>query len=349
MNKYRQRAAIESPALIRLRGDDPRLEASDCVRITRDPEAGELRLDRVIGLDGREYGRDNPGARFRFRTDSREVVAHLRFRARYGGDGTAAHNGRGLILLDGNVADRFAREHTEGWREGGEMDVRLAVPTGGGWHDYELVLPYADAVGLAGVSVSPEAGFDRPRARPGVRWLAFGDSVTQGFTASSVEATHVFRVAAAQGIEQINAGIGGRGCLAADGSFLSGISADLVTIAIGVNDWQGGVAPELFRKNAEGLLSGLRAGNPLARVHVITPLWVPPFWKPETVTDELEVYRQAWRSVVSRRRGDGDARLHLVEGTELIDHDATLFDPVAVHPNDAGFAQMAERLARVLR
>lgn len=349
MNNCRRRIVITHPDLIRLSGDDSRLEASDCVRITRDGAVGELRLDRVIGLDGREYGWDNPGARFRFRTDAREVVAHLRFRARRGGNGTAAHNGRGLIVVDGNVGGRFDRGQTEGWREGVEMDVWLAVPAGGGWHDYELVLPYADAVGLAGVSVSQEAGFDRPRARPGVRWLAFGDSVTQGFTASSVEATHVFRTATVLGVEQINAGIGGRGCLASDGSFLGGIKADIVTIAIGVNDWQGGVAPEVFHDNAEGLLAGLRAGNPAARVHVITPLWVPPFWKPETVTDELEVYRQAWRSVVSRRRGDGDARLHLVEGTELIDHDATLFDPVAVHPNDAGFAQMAERLARVLR
>lgn len=41
-----------------------------------------------------------------------------------------------------------------------------------------------------------------------------------------------------------------------------------------------------------------------------------------------------------------DDRLALVDGPDLIDHDVALFDKVAVHPNDAGFAQMAERLAK---
>lgn len=52
------------------------------------------------------------------------------------------------------------------------------------------------------------------------------------------------------------------------------------------------------------------------------------------------------REIVTTRN---DANLHLVEGPDLIDHDATFFDPVAVHPNDKGFAQMSERLAQQIR
>jgi hypothetical protein len=33
-----------------------------------------------------------------------------------------------------------------------------------------------------------------------------------------------------------------------------------------------------------------------------------------------------------------------LEGLDLIDHEPALSDPVAVHPNDRGFAQMGERL-----
>ncbi len=47
-------------------------------------------------------------------------------------------------------------------------------------------------------------------------------------------------------------------------------------------------------------------------------------------------------------REGGDAALRLVEGPELIDADETYFDPVLVHPNDAGFAQLATRLAERL-
>jgi hypothetical protein len=44
-----------------------------------------------------------------------------------------------------------------------------------------------------------------------------------------------------------------------------------------------------------------------------------------------------------------DANLHLAGGPDLIAHDAALFDAVAVHPNDKGFAEMAERLAEQIR
>jgi len=41
--------------------------------------------------------------------------------------------------------------------------------------------------------------------------------------------------------------------------------------------------------------------------------------------------------------------LHVIEGPDLIDQDPSLFSPVAVHPNDAGFAEMAERLKQQIR
>mgnify|MGYP001323087239 CR=1 FL=1 len=62
-------------------------------------------------------------------------------------------------------------------------------------------------------------------------------------------------------------------------------------------------------------------------------------------TETHERYRII-REVVAE---SGNARLKLVEGPRLIDHDAALFDPIAVHPNDAGFAQMAERLAEAMQ
>ena len=34
----------------------------------------------------------------------------------------------------------------------------------------------------------------------------------------------------------------------------------------------------------------------------------------------------------------------VIEGPDLIDPDVAYFDAVRVHPNDAGFVQMAERL-----
>src|SRR5690606_36855912 len=109
-----------------------------------------------------------------------------------------------------------------------ELVLELPVPAGDtGWtrvfHDYELILPYGDAVELRGVAVSSSVRWERPVARPKVRWVAYGDSVTHGFTASSVAGTYPFLVGEAMGWVVINAGVGGRAARSADADVLSGL------------------------------------------------------------------------------------------------------------------------------
>jgi hypothetical protein len=55
--------------------------------------------------------------------------------------------------------------------------------------------------------------------------------------------------------------------------------------------------------------------------------------------------RKALRNVVVASK---DSAIKIIEGDELIDHDPKYFDKIAVHPNDAGFKMMAERLAAVI-
>lgn len=81
-------------------------------------------------------------------------------------------------------------------------------------------------------------------------------------------------------------------------------------------------------------------------VNVITPLWVSENWKPKAARFDVERYRAVARELVASAH---DAHPHLIEGPELIDHDGRFFDRVLVHPNDEGFAVMAERLGSRLR
>ncbi|MDR1279635.1 MAG: GDSL-type esterase/lipase family protein [Opitutaceae bacterium] len=334
-------------------GSDPRIGFSDCLRVVRDADSGAARVDRVLE-NARGYRWDAPGARVRFRTDSAAVAVRLRYSARHIGP---ACNSVGFWRIDGRgdtEAWRFTRPRTDGQKlpYDAEQAVRLPVPgtasAGGTFHDYELILPYGDAVEVLGVEVAAGARWEAPASRPAVRWVAFGDSVTHGFTASSVAGSYPFQVAEAKGWQVINEGIGGRSALAKDGDFLAGVEAEVFSVAIGVNNWQGGTDLAVFRKNMTGLLGRLRAGHPDAPVYVITPLWVPASWRPKSAKYLLEDYREIIREIVGARVAGGDAHMVLVNGPELIDHDAALFDKVAVHPNDAGFAQMAERLTRVM-
>lgn len=330
-----------------IRGTDERIVINACVRTVRDGKTGTVRFDRVLE-NPRGYQWDAPGARIRFRTDSGRIEVHLMYSARHIGP---ARNSIGFYRIDGLGTDEWRFSRPESSAAPGDAPLVLglaALPASPGrtrvLHDYELILPYGDAVELQGIVLAPGARMEAPALAAKVRWVAFGDSVTQGFTASSVACTYAFLVGEAKGWETINAGFGGHGTRARDGEFLAGLDADVFSVAIGVNDWQGGAEPEAFRVQLNGLLDALRAGKPRAHVFVITPLWVPPGWKPATAKHPLEKYRSIIRQVVS---GCADARVQVVEGPSLIDHEATRFDPVAVHPNDSGFAQMAERLAGI--
>jgi len=112
-----------------------------------------------------------------------------------------------------------------------------------------------------------------------------------------------------------------------------------------VNDWQGGAGLEWFRGNYDRLLAGLRERHPDVPVFVVTPLWVPPSWQPASVKHPLEAYREQIRQSVAALE---DPLITVIEGPSLIDHDPKLFDPIAVHPNDDGFKQMAQRLSAAM-
>jgi hypothetical protein len=320
---------------------DPAFVVSGAACVERiDDDAGvRLRLHRPIDMPGKGYGWDNPGATVRFRSDARHLTARLRFSERH--ISTSARNGIGLVLVDGNwQADwTFDAGTTTIHRAVTMVEAALPVPAGDEEHEYTLVMPYGDSVEFAGIRIDAQATLRQPAARKRLRWVAYGDSVTQGFDASHIGATYAWQVASSRGWELVNLGVGGRACTASDARAIASCRPDLVTIAIGVNDWQSGVSPIDYATRLSGLLADLTASCPASRIAVITPLWVADGWQTGRMTHPLADYRHAAQQVAA------DASILVIDGDALIDHDPALFHAVAVHPVDAGCALMAERLA----
>lgn len=321
--------------------DHPAIRFSDFVEKENLP-AGAVRFQRILEVPGRGYRWDNPGARVRFRTDARSVTVNLRYSDQHVSQSARAPIG--LVLVDGRGDPRwtFRSKATETVRPVETLSLELPVPAGAGFHDYAIVMPYGDSVEFCGLTVSTGAAFESPAPRPSARYVAYGDSITHGFTASHVGFTYTYRLAEMRDWELINLGLGGRSARPAEGDVVGRLGGDIVTIMIGVNDWQGGVEPEAYRTAMRGLIAGVRAHQPEVPLYVITPLWVSPQWKPSKARFDLALYRQALRDLVAELK---DPALHLIEGTDLIDADERFFDRVLVHPNDAGFAQMSARLA----
>ena len=303
------------------------------------------RFDRVLDIPGKGYRWDNPGARIRFRTDATRVKALLHFNELH--ISASARNSQGIYLIDGATQPAWTFRTQQAQPKRTPETVEVKMPAGApGFHDYELILPYGDSVDFQGVEINAGARMEPPPARAAPRYVAYGDSVTHGFTASAVDKTYPFLVAQKMGWQIINLGLGGRASNVSDAHVLKTLKADVITVLMGVNDWQGGGPVERYRSNMNGFFDALRAVQPTVPIYYLTTLWVPPSWSPTGQKADLEAYRQVAREIVAARK---DPNLHLIEGLDLIDHDPALFDAVAVHPNDKGFAQMGERLAKQLK
>lgn len=325
------------PEMNRIPAGDARLEYSSYVRKNVSGEV--VGFDRVLP-HGRNYQLDNPGVRLRFRCDAKDLQVELGYLER--NNPVRARNGVGVFRIDGAGREewRFDRPAPAG-REPEIVTVKL--PADGGFHDYELILPYGDRVEVRAVLTDPAARFERPAARPAKRVVFYGDSVTHGFTASRIDRTYPFLVGEKLGVEAVNLGLGGIGLNPVAAKQLAELPMDLLVVAIGVNDWQGGRPPEEYAKRATQFAERIHARRPDLPLVWITPLWVPPSWKPEKAKYDLPLYGEAAARALRELPG-----VRVVDGSALIDHDPALFDRVAVHPNDRGFAMMAERLSRQL-
>jgi lysophospholipase L1-like esterase len=95
----------------------------------------------------------------------------------------------------------------------------------------------------------------------------------------------------------------------------------------------------------------LREKHPDTPILAMSPIYMP---RERLVSEnrEAELMRRHIREVVSRRVAGGDAKLQLVEGTDLLGPDTLDAFVDGVHPNDLGFQWMAKalapRLAKVL-
>ena len=331
--------------------DDAKIAYSDYVHMELvpsplDASAKVARFDRILDQPSKGYRWDNPGARIRFRTDATSVKALLYFNELH--ISTSARNSHGLYLIDGAGKPQwtFHTKATQPKREPESVAVTMAAGGAAGFHDYQLILPYGDSVDFQGVEVNAGARFEAPPARTATRYLAYGDSITHGFTASAVDRSYAFLVAQKNGWQLINLGLGGRASTPSDGKVVASLKADVISVFMGANDWQGGAPLTRYRSNMMAFLDAIRAAQPTVPIYCLTSLWVAPSWNPKAQVADLESYRQVARDIVTARK---DPNLHLVEGPDLIDHDITLFDATPVHPNDKGFAQMAERLAAQMR
>jgi lysophospholipase L1-like esterase len=306
--------------------DNSNIQYSDVARVTISPT--QASFDRIIDdepIYNLRY--DNPAARIRFRTDATSISADLVYNGLHALG--SAIEGTGVILRDGARVGAF----TSATRPGA---VNVALPTTGGLHDYEIVLPYADSVDFKQLNVNAGATFAAPAPRPSTRYIAYGDSITQGYYAADAMQNYASLLGAAKNWQTINMGFGGRKATASDGTVVGSLNADVITMMIGFNDAAQGRPLADYSTSLRATVVNIRAAQPNVPIFMISPIW--------TSNVDLSAVRTEVLNIVT---DFVDPNLHFIDGLTLIPNNASYFTD-GIHPNTAGQAIMAENLASAI-
>ncbi len=175
-------------------------------------------------------------------------------------------------------------------------------------------------------------------------YLALGDSITQGMVAVHPSFAYPVSVARFFDYDMLNCGVGSIK-FTADELDHCGKEPDLITIALGCNDWNSVPVQEICdvaTKYLEKLFSIYKTKN----VYGILPIWR---------SDDMEVNNGStfieFREEIKKAYEKFDF-VKIIDGYELVPHDKKYFnDPreEQCHPNEAGFLHYALRLIEKLR
>jgi lysophospholipase L1-like esterase len=327
----------------------PRFIPGQPVRLERfAPEAAQLLAGQIGPLANL---RSSSGCALRLATDSPWCELRLeRLRHHQPGPVGIALESQGLASAAG-PGDRLVADSADLREREGAVAVRLAtgaVP--GELRALAWRLPLISTGAVAGVAVAAGAEVAHAPA-PAPRWLAIGDSLTQGFCAQSPQQDWVQRLARRWGMPAWNLGVGGiRIEPAVFAPALAARRWELVTIALGSNHcWRESDAEQAAARAGE-LAALVRAGGHRRAV------WILPPWKPcedgAGPPDFAGVpLDRATGERVRRVRAALRARLADEPGLELVDdlmpHDARLL-PDGLHPVALGHGRYAEALASAL-
>lgn len=312
--------------------DHPQLVYSGFAGLTVTPDGASA----VRPVPDSPYRVDSPGCAIRFRTKAATVEALFEYVPKTSLTGHSSYNSEGVVQMDGKAHGYFTRPSDDGGL------VRIALASGDtAAHTWNMVPPYSDAVIFRGLRLPDGAALETIVSTPRPVYVAYGDSITHGYHASVSPTGYAWQLADAMGWDLLNMGFGSRTVVPADAAAVAALKPDVVTILLGVNDCLCKVPVATYAQRYTEALDTFRKERPSALIVAITLLAEPGKW---AGTENIEDYRKALRDLVAKRH---DRQVILVEGPDLIPSDLALFAD-GLHPNDTGFAVMAERLAKAL-
>jgi len=190
------------------------------------------------------------------------------------------------------------------------------------------------------LALRPDGGSIEPAWR-GARWVAYGDSLLEGWVASAPALAWGVMAARRHGLDLVNLGYAGsaRGeipCAEA----VAGLAADVISISHGTNCWtRTPHSAGMMFETTRAFLDIVRQGHPDTPMVVASPVLRPDAeTTPNRLGATLADLRAAMEEAVRARIDAGDDTIVLIPGADVITA-AHLAD--GIHPGDEGQARLA--------
>lgn len=291
-------------------------------------------------------GRAPSGARVRFRTDSNALAVRLDYASAPDMANMHAFGQTGVDLyLDGVYRGTATAKKDS---KSGEPVEYVYFDLGARPRVERVVtlyLPLYKAAKLLSIGVDKPATIRRapPYALP-KPVVFYGTSITQGGCASRPGMSYEAILSRMLNLDFVNLGFSGNGMGEPE---VARMVAEIDAACFVLDFAQNNKTVESLRAVYEPFLNTIREKHPTTQIFVITPISSAR----EMLADhlgQLERMREHIRQVASKRIAEGDKRIEIVEGTDLIGPDRLDGFVDTVHPNDLGFQWMAEGLAHRL-
>ncbi len=233
------------------------------------------------------------------------------------------------------------------WRDGKPVDEEKA-DLGEGTVKLQLGSSGDRAVVYLPEGMKPEildVRGDVEPAPPQPRWVVYGDSVAEGWIASSPAMAWPAVAGCERELDVINMGYAGaaRGEIPS-AEHVADLDADIITISHGTNCWiRTAHSAGMVREGIVAFLEIVRQKHPETPIVVVSPIARPDAEAtPNPLGATLEHIRDALEEAVRERiASSGDVNLDLLPGRHLV-HESQLGD--GIHPNDDGHRALADAI-----
>jgi len=306
-----------------------------------------LRLYRLDPVKQKDYGKSEwarsleyAGVRLEFhaKTDSLTL--------KYAGLGQSLYKGfvrrKFIVYRNGELLGkaRISSDKAEG-------EVIIPLARDGKAGRYTVYLPFMMYFEIVALKAPPKAVL-LPVNDPKPRVVFYGDSITQGCGATAPDKGYAEIVARELGIEHYNLGLAAAGHGSKSiGLTIAAMKPNAVVIAYGTNLIYGKWTRETYQKRHADFIGAVRSVNPRLPLLVVSPIFRPGVDDTPKAKGCLSQgrMRQFQHELIKSLATAGDENIYLLDGLSVIGRNEARLLGDKVHPKDAGYAQMAERIA----